>query len=52
MAAIEWYGCEKEAETGCGLRVVRDRVSLELVADYLILYGKMKKSVATDHFIC
>ena len=56
MAAIGWYGCEKEVETGCGLRVagyrLRAVVSLVQVTEYLILYRKMKKSVAADNIIC
>ena len=38
----------------CGIRVMglRAMASLVLVADYLILYSKMKKSVAADNFIC
>ena len=51
MAANVWYGCEKEVRSGYELRVTGCGVFV-LVADYLMLDSKMKKSVAADNFIC
>jgi len=58
---IGWYGCGKEAESGCELRVAGHwlrvalsqlQVSLRWLTIILMIDGRMKKSVAVNNIIC